>query len=267
MVESSTAGVPADIAEALGRFRDRLDGFFGHIAWHAEVGSTNDVAMSLAEQGLPEGTLVGADAQTRGRGRQGRPWISPAGAGLYVSVVLRPPERAAALTTIAAGVAIAQGIRDATGLTVSLKWPNDVYVSGRKLAGILAEAGTSAAMINFVVVGFGINLLPAAYPSEITGRATSLEFELGRPVDRGLVLAACLSALLERYRQLTSLQTTPLIDAWRAFGSSMFGRRVECVRDHARIAGTAEDIDDDGALLIRAGGELIRVVSGEVVWA
>jgi BirA family biotin operon repressor/biotin-[acetyl-CoA-carboxylase] ligase len=258
--------LPADIAEALGRFRGRLGGFVDRIAWHGEVGSTNDVALSLAEEGWREGTLIGADMQTRGRGRHGRVWMSPPGAGLYVSIVLRPPERVASLITIAAGVAIADGIRDATGLSGSLKWPNDVFMSGRKMAGILAEAGTSSSRISFVVLGFGVNLMPAAYPPDIASRATSLEFELGRPVDRGLVLAACLAAFVERYRQLTAAQTEPIIAAWRVLGASSFGRPVECVRDHARISGVAEDIDDEGALLVRTNSGLVRVVSGEVLW-
>ena len=259
-------GLPADISEALARFRDRLGGFFVHASWQASVASTNDVARSLAEQGCPEGTIVGADMQTSGRGRQGRSWASPLGAGLYVSVIVRPPQPAANLVTIAAGVAIAEGIREATGLEVSLKWPNDVYVSGRKLAGILAEAETSSSRVNFVVLGFGINLLTAAYPEDVAHRATSLEFELGRPVDRGLVLAACLATFVARYRQLTRLESNHVIAAWRVFGAATLGRPVECVLGERRVSGIAEAIDLEGALLVRSAEGLIRIVSGEVQW-
>jgi BirA family transcriptional regulator, biotin operon repressor / biotin---[acetyl-CoA-carboxylase] ligase len=260
------ARVPDDVVEAVTRLRERLGAFANNVKWFHEVGSTNDVAMRLAEQGFPEGTLVGSDMQSAGRGRHGREWASPPGAGLYVSVILRPGAAVAPLLTLAAGVAVADGIREATGLVVSLKWPNDVYIGSRKLAGILAEAGTSGSGLSFVVLGIGVNLMPAAYSSEIAGRATSLEFELARPIDRGLVLAACLAALVARYRQLRSSKTKQLIDAWRILGASMFGRPVECVRDHARISGVAEDIDDEGALVVRTRGELIRVVSGEVLW-
>ena len=106
--------------------------------------------------------MIIADTQTAGRGRQGRSWCSPPGAGLYVSVVMRPPLRAVPLLTVGAGVAIAEGIRAATGLTPALKWPNDVYVGARKLAGILAEAGSIPGGAQHVVLGFGINVLPAA---------------------------------------------------------------------------------------------------------
>ena len=213
------------------------------------MGSTNDVALSLAEQGGAEGLLVGAEMQTSGRGRQGRAWASPPGAGLYVSIILRPAAHVAPLLTLAAGVAAADGIREATGLTVSLKWPNDVFVGTRKLAGILAEAGTSAAAVNFVVLGIGINLMPAAYPPEIASRATSLERELARPVDRGLVLAAWLAALSERYGQLAGGAADRVISQWRAYGADMLGRVVECAVGSRTVIGVAEDIDEDGALL------------------
>jgi BirA family biotin operon repressor/biotin-[acetyl-CoA-carboxylase] ligase len=110
-----------------------------------------------------------------------------------MSTIMRPAAHAVSLLTIAAGVALADGIQAATGLQPQLKWPNDVYMDGRKLAGILAEAGTSAAGVQHVVVGCGVNLMPAAYPADVAARATSIETELGRPVDRGLLLVECLA--------------------------------------------------------------------------
>ena len=260
------SGPPDDIAEALARFRDRLGTFGDDVTWFSEVSSTNDVAFALAEQGRAEGTLVGADMQTAGRGRQGRHWASPPGAGLYVSIVLRPAEHVAGLLTLAAGVAVADGLGEATGLAVSLKWPNDVYVAGRKLAGILAEAGTSAAGLSYVVLGMGINLMPAAYSPEIANRATSLEFELARPVDRGLVLATCLAALGERYRQLASRDEQRVISAWRTYASNTFGKVVEVTVGSGTVAGIVEDINDKGALLIRTADQLLPVTSGQVRW-
>src|SRR5204863_7475405 len=129
---------------------------------------------------LLEGAVVIADAQTEGRGRRGRSWFSPPGSGLYVSIVLTPSRsadrrRATALTTIAAGVALAEGIEAATGVRVRLKWPNDLYVGRRKLAGILAEAAAAGDRIHTVVLGYGINCGDAAYPPELRDRVTSLE--------------------------------------------------------------------------------------------
>jgi len=239
--------------------------FAADVSWYSEIGSTNDVALLMAERGAPDGTVVGADLQTAGRGRQGRTWSSPAGSGLYVSMILRPPAVIAPLLTIAAGVSVAEGIREATGLSMDLKWPNDVYAGGRKVAGILAESGLSDARLKHVVLGIGINVNHANYPPEVATRATSIERELGRPVDRGLVLASCLSALTVRYRQLQKAPAA-VLDAWRSYAASMLKRRVECTVGLQSVTGVAEDIDERGALVVRVGDEIVRVISGEVVW-
>jgi BirA family biotin operon repressor/biotin-[acetyl-CoA-carboxylase] ligase len=249
----------------LDAYAARLGMFAGDVTWYPEIGSTNDVALRLAERGAADGTVVGADLQTAGRGRQGRAWSSPPGAGLYVSAILRPSAAIAPLLTIAAGVSVAEGIREATGLTTDLKWPNDVYAGGRKVAGILAESGMSDARLNHVVLGFGINVNRASYPPEVAARATSIEHELGRPIDRGLVLASCLSALTVRYRQL-QMAPHAVLDAWRSYAVSMLNRRVECTVGLRSVAGVAEDIDERGALVVRVGDEIVRVISGEVVW-
>ena len=156
--------LPPDFATALHLSTERR-GAMGDPAWYfSETGSTNDEAVKLAERGAPQGTTIIASAQTAGRGRLGRDWYSPPGAGLYVSVVLRDP-RLAGLVTLAGGVAVADGIRTATGLPVEIKWPNDVVVrEGRardrrlKVAGILAEASTSSEGLQYVILGFGINV-------------------------------------------------------------------------------------------------------------
>jgi BirA family biotin operon repressor/biotin-[acetyl-CoA-carboxylase] ligase len=217
--------------------------------------------------------VIAADAQTAGRGRQGREWVSPAGAGIYTSVILRPRSDVVPLLTIAAGVAIAEGIQAATGLEARVKWPNDVYVEtgltpgpGRKLAGILAEAGFSGAGPSHVVLGFGINVLPAAYPLDIASRTTSIECELGRAVNRGLVLAECLAALWARYLDLQRRQTAAVLSAWRHRATAMFGRRVEWHAGGRTRRGTADDVDETGALLVRSDQDLVRVTSGEVRW-
>ncbi len=228
--------------------------------------STNDLAAQLAEHGAEEGTAIVAEAQSAGRGRHGRAWSSPAGAGLYVSVVLRPRADVAQLVTLAAGVAIAEGIQAASGLEASVKWPNDLFVGGRKLAGILAEAGSSATGRPHVVLGFGINLLPAALPLEVASRATSIEGELGRPVDRDLLLASCLASLASRYADLQEGRAAAVLDAWRLRAASMLRRSVEWDAGDIRARGVAENIDDDGALLVRTDIGVVRVLSGQVWW-
>lgn len=253
--------LPDDLAAPLARAAERLGRFGTAVRWYAELASTNDAAAARAEAGAPEGALVLADAQTAGRGRHGRPWCSPPGAGVYASVVLRPHAAAVPFVTIAAGVALAEGIRAATGLATALKWPNDVYVSGRKLAGILAEAAPS-----HVVLGFGVNLRPAAYPPEIARRATSLEGELGREVDRGVVLVECLAALAAQYERVQAGRCGAVLDAWRVHARPLLGRPVEWDDHGGARRGVAEDVDASGALVVRTDAGPVRVISGEVRW-
>jgi BirA family biotin operon repressor/biotin-[acetyl-CoA-carboxylase] ligase len=255
------SSLPPEVDEALTRAAGRLGIFAGEPLWFAEVSSTNDVALALAEQGAAEGRIVIANAQAAGRGRHGRAWASPAGAGLYLSVVLRPRPHAVPPLTIAAGLAVAEGIQIATGLATRLKWPNDVYIGERKLAGMLAEAGG-----DFVVLGIGINVLPAAYPPDVAARATSLEGELGRAVDRGLLLAECLAALAVRYGELQRGDGDAVLQAWRQRAASTLGRTVRW--DAAGLAreGVAENIDATGALIVRTDTGPVRLISGEVQW-
>jgi BirA family transcriptional regulator, biotin operon repressor / biotin---[acetyl-CoA-carboxylase] ligase len=226
------------------------------------VGSTNDVARPL-----PAGSVVVADHQTAGRGRRGHGWFSPPGSGLYVSVVLAPstahvdPPRATMLLTLAAGVAIAEGVEAATGLAADLKWPNDLFARGRKLAGILAEGGGET-----VVLGYGINLLDSAFPPELRDRATSLQTELGRGVERDAVLDATLAALSDRYDDLVAGRFDAILDAWRRRAPLATGARVAWTTNGVALSGVTEGIDDRGALLVRTTDRVERIVSGELTW-
>jgi BirA family biotin operon repressor/biotin-[acetyl-CoA-carboxylase] ligase len=256
--------VPDDIRQAFARIGSRL-GSFTDLSWHDEVGSTNDLALAAATNGAPEGVVIAANAQSSGRGRLGRRWSSPPGAGLYVSVILHPSRAALSLITIAAGVAVAEGVEAATGLRAGVKWPNDIYVGRRKLAGILAEAGSSPSG-EHVVLGFGINLQPAALPPDVAERATSIEGELGRPIDRGLVLAECLAALACRYEALQHDRGSDVISGWRLRAAQYLGKSVEWDAETDVCHGIAHDIDSTGALLVRVDDRIVRVISGEVRW-
>ena len=261
--------LPREFGEPLQRLGDGCL-LASRVSWHAETGSTNADAAAMAEAGAPEGCVVLADLQTAGRGRLGRSWSSPAGTGIYASVLFRPEPGVARLLTIAAGVALAEAIETVAGIAPVLKWPNDVYLgggpqSGRKVAGILAEAGLSSGG-TWVVIGFGINVLPASFPHELTLRATSLESELGRPVDRGELFAACLVQLAARYADLSAGRCHEVVAAWRRRASSTFGRAVEWVDDGATRSGTVRDIDEEGGLLVDTKAGIARVVSGELRW-
>jgi BirA family biotin operon repressor/biotin-[acetyl-CoA-carboxylase] ligase len=264
--------VPADVAQEIARVAARAGSMGRHVHWFESTASTNDVAARLAESGAEEGTIVVAERQTAGRGRHGRVWFSPPGAGLYVSVIVRPAsdesndEHPAALLTLASGVAIAEAVRAVTGLPAEIKWPNDVLVGGRKLAGILAEAAVQAGTLQFVVVGFGVNLQPAAYPPELAPRVTSIEAETSRPADRAVLVAEILAAMGERCADLRAGRFDAILSAWRRLAPSLPGARVEWDSPAGVVRGRAEDIDRHGALLVRVDGKLERIVAGELRW-
>jgi BirA family biotin operon repressor/biotin-[acetyl-CoA-carboxylase] ligase len=264
--------LPRNVAEALALCRERLGRLGSSIDYYSTVPSTNDIAAERAAKG-DEGAIVFADSQTAGRGRMGRSWFSPPGNGLYVSVVLVPAgsvdgERALTLVTLAAGVALAEGVEAATALAADIKWPNDLYVSRRKLAGVLAEAAPqpSADVPATVVLGYGINVGASAYPPALVDRATSLETELGRPVDRPLLFVETLAALARRYDDLLTGRFDAILDAWRARSPQSRGARVSWTTPGGPRSGTTAGIDDRGALLVRVGGAVERIVSGELTW-
>ncbi len=263
--------VPDDVSLALAATASRRRAFGDPMCFLTETPSTNDVAASLAERGALEGTTVLASAQTAGRGRFGRPWFSPPGAGLYVSLVCRN-EHAAPFVTLAGGVAAAEGIRAATGLPVHIKWPNDIVIEGtsparrRKLAGILAEASTGAEGLQYVILGIGINLRPAAYPPELSDRATSIEAELGRPADGAAVLAETLSSFGGWFEQLSRRASGDLLARWRELAPSARGAPLEWDAAGGVMTGVSAGLADDGALLVRVGDRVERIISGEVRW-
>jgi len=272
--------LPPEFAAAFAAAQGRLGRFGSPMLFFATIGSTNDVASALAEHGAAEGTVVIADAQTAGRGRRGRTWFSPPGSGLYVSIVLTPgravvaPLRATALLTLTAGVALAEAVTAATGLPPVIKWPNDLLVGRRKLAGILAEAtaitrgGRAEAAPDRlpVVLGFGINVRQAAYPPELAERVTSLETELGRVVDRAALCAEALAALARRYDDLMAGRFDAILDEWRRRAPGSHGARVRWDTVTGSATGITAGIDESGALLVQTGDTVERLVAGEVLW-
>lgn len=260
--------MPPDLSAALARVRPRLGSVASSLRFYDTIGSTNDVALASGVEGL----VVIAREQTAGRGRRGHTWFSPPGSGLYVSVVLAParaianPQRATSLLTLAVGVGLAEGIETATGLRPDLKWPNDVYIARRKLAGILAEASGSGQPIDTVTVGYGINIGPMAYPPELRDRATSLETELGKPVEVYDVLAETLAALASRYADLLGARFDAILDAWRRLAPAAAGARVAWASATGQRQGITAGIDEDGALLVRVDQRVERIVAGELTW-
>ncbi|HVQ24790.1 MAG TPA: biotin--[acetyl-CoA-carboxylase] ligase, partial [Planctomycetota bacterium] len=196
------------------------------LEWHDELGSTSDRLKDLARAGAPAWTVVVGERQTGGRGREGRTWQSPKG-GLYLSVLLRPASERVSLIPLAAGIAVAEAVLE-FGVRAELKWPNDVLVSGRKLAGILAEASSSGSGVEWVVLGVGVNVAVEleALPEPLRQSATSLAACGARDAPPSAVAAAALARLSVWY---DALRTEParVVAAWRAQAVPWWGELVE----------------------------------------
>jgi len=264
--------IPVEFAQALAATADDRGVFGARLHYFAQAGSTNDLAAAAAERGAPEGTTFVAGTQTAGRGRRGREWFSPPGAGLYFSFVLRRASVAPWLT-LAGGVAAAEGIRAASGLPVQIKWPNDIVsVSGtgfrarRKVAGILAEAASGPAGVQHVVLGIGINVGAASFPPELSDRAGSIETELGRGVDAGAVLAQVLAGLNRVLSEIEHAGPPTLFTRWLELAPSANGERIEWDGPHGVQRGVSAGLAEDGALLARTPEGLARIIAGEVRW-
>jgi BirA family biotin operon repressor/biotin-[acetyl-CoA-carboxylase] ligase len=224
-----------------------------------EVTSTQAVAFDLAAGGAPDGTVIVAEHQTGGRGRRGRSWHDEPGASLLLSIVLRPRLAPARLPTLslAAGVAVAEALHDVAALNSRVKWPNDVLVDGRKIAGILLESRTEAAPI--VVVGIGINVNQRSFPAAVAHGATSIALARGRPVDREAVLTAVVERFAGWRARLEADGFGPIRARWLALADTI-GRAIAVDGVH----GVAVDLDEDGALIVADGLRRVRVVAGEV---
>ena len=252
---------PAELAPHLaGRWRD--------IRWLAETDSTQRVARELGRAGAPEGTVVIAEAQTAGRGRLGRTWHSPRGVNLYCSIVLRPPLSPAAVPQVAlvAGVAAAAALAETPGLAPRLKWPNDVLIEGRKVAGILTEMEAEVERVHHVILGIGVNLNAprAAFPPELRERATSLFLATGRRVDRAAVTGRLLAALEARYGRFLEGGFEAVRAEWESY-SCLTGTDVRVASAEGEMAGRVLGLDTDGALMLaRPDGTSTRIVAGEV---
>ncbi len=236
------------------------------VKYFPECESTNDEVRKLADAGEPEGALVVADFQTAGRGRMGRVWQAPRGSSLLFSLLLRPPiEPGRALQAVmAASLGAAEGIRRACDLPACLKWPNDILIRGKKAGGILCELGLEGVTLKYVIVGVGLNVnFDPRTVEGIPPEATSIQRELGRPQPRGSLLRAVLEEIEPRYRAVCRGES--LREEW-ARALETIGRRVRVTLPDGEIDGTAESVDDSGALVLRLDDSSLRtILAGDVV--
>lgn len=243
-------------------------GFLGkkeQIFCYEEIDSTNLEARRLILQGYGQGTVIVAKHQTAGRGRLGRHWESPAGTGIWFSVILEPKvdlQRTSQYSFVIA-VAVAQGIRAATGLPAQVKWPNDILIGGKKVCGILLELVAEMRQVHQLIVGIGINANQEQrnFPEEMQMKATSLAMEQGQSVRRTEVLCAVLQAIEENYDLLEEKGFDAIRQKWMKL-SCVIGREVQVVhQDKSILSGIAVGLADDGALQVRTeqGMELVTV--------
>jgi BirA family biotin operon repressor/biotin-[acetyl-CoA-carboxylase] ligase len=230
--------------------------------------STNDVVEKLARDGVKEGAVVFAESQTSGRGRLGRKWISPARKGLWFSILLRPELRPQETTqlTVASATALRRAIQSETGLQPEIKWPNDILIGGRKVAGILTELSAELDRVRHVILGIGVdvNLAANEFPPELRKSATSLKIESGGLVERAALAAAILRELDVDYARICSGKFAAVADEWEAHCATI-GREVTIQIGGRKIRGRAESLDGDGALLVRTEhGHLERITGGDV---
>ena len=233
-----------------------------------ETTSTNDVIEKLARDGIKEGVVVFAESQTRGRGRLGRKWMSPAKRGLWFSVLLRPDLRPQETTrlNVASATALRRAIESQTGLKPEIKWPNDILIHGKKVAGILTELSGELDHVKYVVLGIGVdvNLSQGDFPVELRKLATSLKAELGKPVSRPELAVVILRELDRDYARITSGQFAAVADEWEEHGTTI-GQEVTIRTGDRRIRGRAESLGEDGELLLRTEhGHLERIIGGDV---
>ena len=233
------------------------------ICYREVVGSTMEEARKLAEDGRPEGAIIVAEEQTAGRGRFKRQWVSPPGQNLSFSIVLRSSSTQMPYVNMAASLAVAMTVEEFCRLKPCIKWPNDVRVNGRKIAGILIESAIERGEPAHVIVGIGLNVnLDPAASREIASTATSLRREMGRPVDR----TAVMKVLLRRFDCLYAdvKQGRSLKDQWAASLETL-GRTVRVRMQDRVMEGYASHVDERGNLvLVRQDGSLLTAVAGEV---
>lgn len=227
--------------------------------------STMEIAHRLSVAGEPEGSVVVAEGQGKGRGRLGRGWVSPKGKGIYLSVILRPPVQFSQvpLVTLMAAVALARAIEKGTALSPEIKWPNDLLIKGRKVAGILTELNAELNRIHDVVLGIGLNVNTPR--TALPAHATSLAEEAGTKLDRVALARTLLVELDRAYTQFLGQEAQVLLEAWRGY-ALFLGKRIRAEVQGRMVDGHAVDVDSSGALLVRTDTGLVEsVAAGEVL--
>lgn len=238
------------------------------VKYEESVTSTNEMGKTLANAGCANGVVCVAEEQFGGKGRLSRGWFSPAGEGLWFSVVLKPPfmPDEAPKCTLLAAVAVVRTINEYAGVKAVIKWPNDILLEGKKLVGILTEMSAEFGHINYIVIGIGINVCvpKSKVPEELRESAISLADVSKEKVNRVELLAAVLKNLEELYEMVLADGFAPILELWRQY-STTIGKEVKVIAPDMTYTGTAIDIDENGLLVVeRDNGVIEKVVAGDV---
>lgn len=240
------------------------------IRFYREVESTNDVAFDLAKKGASEGTVIIADTQTKGRGRLQRKWISPPGFNLYMSIIFRPSisSKDASILTLVSSITLFETVKS-YGIKCRIKWPNDLLINRRKVAGVLTEMELGGDRVEFVLVGLGINLnmtrrVMNDLMGEVSEVATSVREELGHEVDRSEFAASVINLLEKWYQEFNTSGKSTIIDEWKKRWGDL-NQRVRVKVGHDWIEGIAYELDQNGFLLVRRdNGMTERIIAGDL---
>ncbi|MDA7025617.1 biotin--[acetyl-CoA-carboxylase] ligase [Bacillus sp. CLL-7-23] len=258
---------PDKISENEIRFGLKTEKMGQVIYFKDSVSSTQKIAHELANNGSPEGTIIVADQQTEGRGRMARVWHSPAGNGIWMSLILRPaiPVQKTPQLTLLAAVAIVQAIEEQTGISPEIKWPNDILVNGKKTVGILTELQAEADQVHSVITGIGINVNQVAsdFPDDLKETATSLRIVSGKKIDRAALIQTILLTFEKRYQDYTRHGFQPIKLLWESYALTL-NRRLTARTLNGTFHGKSLGIDDEGVLLLETSEGIKRIYSADI---
>ncbi len=232
---------------------------------YQSVGSTNDVAHRFAKDGARSGTIIIAEFQTMGRGRNAKKWVAQRGENIIASLILRPNIPLERLThlPLLASLSVAQAIEEIVGIRTEIKWPNDVLIRRKKVAGVLVETSAQAGVVDYVVVGIGLNVNQAQFPDDLAQQATSLFLETGVVYDQTTLLVSLMRFLDANYARLKSGNTESILSMWRGY-CDMFGKHITFYQGDSRREGIAIDIDERGFLRVEIEQKEERLSQAEI---
>ncbi|MFS0656553.1 biotin--[acetyl-CoA-carboxylase] ligase [Bacillus sp. 179-C3.3 HS] len=258
---------PDKISEDEILFGLETEEFGRHIYFQEQVSSTQLIAHDLVNEGVPHGTLVVSDHQTEGKGRLQRTWYSPNSTGIWMSFIVRPdiPLHQAPQMTLLASVAITEAIRQQTGLSASIKWPNDIMLNGKKVVGILTELKAEADQVHAVIIGPGINVNQTVddFPDDLKDIATSLRMELGKKVDRAALIQSIMYHFEKRYDEYVTHGFEPIKQLWEDYTTTT-GQHIIARTINGQYTGKALGINDEGVLLLETSDGIQKIYSADI---